>query len=124
MAKRFLRWLLLGGILYFLAKTLQQHWYEVLTLEITQATWALLTMALGVTLLAHIWSGWVWHLILHALGEGRSGRWSTVVYLKTNIAKYLPGNVWHFLGRVRALKTTGADTGTAVVGVVLEPLPP
>ena len=59
---------------------------------------------------------------MHALGEGRSGRWSTVVYLKTNIAKYLPGNVWHFLGRVRALKTTGADTGTAVVGVVLEPL--
>ncbi|MGD1905067.1 MAG: hypothetical protein ACFB0C_03635 [Leptolyngbyaceae cyanobacterium] len=43
-------------------------------------------------------------------------------YLKTNIAKYLPGNVWHFVGRVRALQNQGASTGIAVMGVVLEPL--
>lgn len=122
MVKRILRWFLFGGILFFLAKTLKDHWQEVRSLEITSATWPLLTVALGITLIAHIWSGWVWHLILNTIGQPRDGRWSTVVYLKTNIAKYLPGNVWHFYGRVRALQSTGSSTGAAIVGVVLEPL--
>ncbi|MEM7067106.1 MAG: YbhN family protein [Cyanobacteria bacterium P01_B01_bin.77] len=122
MVKRTLRWLLFGGILFFLAKTLKDHWQEVRDLQITGATVALLTIALGITLIAHIWSGWVWHLILQTIGQPRDGRWSTVVYLKTNIAKYLPGNVWHFYGRVRALQSTGSSTGAAIVGVLLEPL--
>ena len=122
MVKRILRWFLFGGILFFLAKTLKDHWQEVRSLEITSATWPLLTIALGITLIAHIWSGWVWHLILKTIGQPRDGRWSTVVYLKTNIAKYLPGNVWHFYGRVRALQSSGSSTGAAILGVVLEPL--
>ncbi|MEM9806828.1 MAG: YbhN family protein [Cyanobacteria bacterium P01_D01_bin.56] len=122
MVKRFLRWLLFGGILFFLAKTLKDHWQEVRMLQMTGVTWALLTIALGITLIAHIWSGWVWHWILRTIGQPRDGRWSAVVYLKTNIAKYLPGNVWHFYGRVRALQATGSSTGAAIVGVVLEPI--
>ena len=122
MVKRILRWFLFGGILFFLAKTLKDHWQEVRSLEITSATLPLLTIALGITLIAHIWSGWVWHLILKTIGQPRDGRWSTVVYLQTNIAKYLPGNVWHFYGRVRALQSTGSSTGAAIVGVLLEPL--
>ncbi|MBT9315024.1 lysylphosphatidylglycerol synthase transmembrane domain-containing protein [Leptothoe spongobia] len=122
MVKRILRWFLFGGILFFLAKTLKDHWQEVRSLELTNATLPLLTIALGITLIAHIWSGWVWHLILKTIGQPRDGRWSTVVYLKTNIAKYLPGNVWHFYGRVRALQSSGSSTGAAIVGVLLEPL--
>lgn len=122
MVNRILRWFLFGGILFFLAKTLKDHWQEVRALEITGATLALLTVALGITLIAHIWSGWVWHLILKAIGQPRDGRWTTMIYLKTNIAKYLPGNVWHFYGRVRALQSSGSSTGAAIVGVVLEPV--
>lgn len=122
MIKRILRWLLFGGILFFLAKNLKDHWQEVRNLELTSATLSLLTVALGVTLIAHIWSGWVWHLILKTIGQPRDGRWSTAIYLKTNIAKYLPGNVWHFYGRVRALQATGSSTGAAIAGVVLEPI--
>ncbi|MBX2863664.1 MAG: flippase-like domain-containing protein [Leptolyngbyaceae cyanobacterium MAG.088] len=122
MVNRILRWFLFGGIIFFLAKTLKDHWQEVRSLEITGATLALLTIALGITLIAHIWSGWVWHLILKVIGQPRDGRWTTMIYLKTNIAKYLPGNVWHFFGRVRALQSSGASTGAAIVGVVLEPL--
>ena len=122
MVKRILRWFLFGGILFFLAKTLKDHWQEVQTLEVTGATLAMLTIALGITLMAHIWSGWVWHLILRTIGQSHDGRWSTAIYLKTNIAKYLPGNVWHFYGRVRALQASGSSTGAAIVGVLLEPV--
>ncbi|MEA5466919.1 lysylphosphatidylglycerol synthase transmembrane domain-containing protein [Leptothoe sp. PORK10 BA2] len=122
MVKRILRWFLFGGILFFLANTLKDHWQEVRSIELSSGTLPLLTIALGITLIAHIWSGWVWHIILHTIGQPRDGRWSTVVYLKTNIAKYLPGNVWHFYGRVRELQSTGSSTGAAIVGVLLEPV--
>lgn len=120
--KPYLRWLILGLALFFLAQTFMGNWKEVMSIKFTGMTWAGLSVALGVTLLAHIWAGWVWHWILGELGVSIKGIWTTSVYLKTNIVKYLPGNVWHFYGRVRALKTAGASTGTAVVGVLLEPL--
>lgn len=120
--KPYLRWVILGGALFFVAQSLKDHWREVAVIQITALTWACLISALGVTLLAHIWSGWVWHWILQSFDQPLSGTWSVQVYLKTNIAKYLPGNVWHFYGRVRAVQATGAKTGTALLSVVMEPL--
>ncbi len=120
--KPYVRWLALGAALFFLLATLRQHWQAFTAIQITPATWAGLIVALGVTLLAHVWSGWVWHWILQALGIQVRGLWTTAIYLKTNIAKYLPGNVWHFYGRVRALQAAGATTVGATTGVLLEPV--
>jgi glycosyltransferase 2 family protein len=120
--KPFLRWVVLGGTLFFIAAALKTHWQEVVTTQISAASWACLVMALGVTLLAHIWSGWVWHWILQSVNIHQGGVWGVQVYLRTNIAKYLPGNVWHFYGRVRAVQALSVDLGTSVLSVVLEPL--
>ena len=48
--------------------------------------------------------GWVWGWILRELDQPVSVPWSIATYLKTNIAKYLPGNIWQFYGRVVAAK--------------------
>jgi glycosyltransferase 2 family protein len=116
------RWGVVGVAIAFLIHTLHRHWTEVTTIRLEPAGASLLLLALGVTLLAHSWSGWVWGWILQALQLPVGGVWSTLVYLKTNLWKYLPGNVWHFYGRVRALKEIGIDNGPAIVGVVLEPV--
>ena len=44
------------------------------------------------------------------------------VYLITNMGKYLPGNVWHFYGRINALKEAGGSLPIASFTVLLEPL--
>ncbi|NJN76632.1 MAG: UPF0104 family protein [Synechococcaceae cyanobacterium RL_1_2] len=44
------------------------------------------------------------------------------IYLKTNLAKYLPGNIWHFYGRVEAIRKTGAELSLATMIVLIEPL--
>jgi uncharacterized membrane protein YbhN (UPF0104 family) len=44
------------------------------------------------------------------------------VYLKTNVAKYIPGNVWHYYGRVWAVTNAGGSLGAATISVLLEPL--
>lgn len=120
--KPYLRWVILGGTLFFVAKTLKDNWQEVVELEISARTWPVLALALVITLLAHVWSGWVWHWILAMFNQHFGGGWSTRVYLKTNVAKYLPGNVWHFYGRVKALQERDTPTGIAILSVVMEPL--
>lgn len=120
--KPYLRYVILGGTFFFIVKTLKDNWQEVIELEVSAQAWPMLMLALGITLLAHVWSGWVWHWILAMFNQSFGGGWSTRIYLKTNIAKYLPGNVWHFYGRVKALQDRGTPTGTAVLGVVMEPL--
>ncbi|NEP16275.1 MAG: UPF0104 family protein [Leptolyngbya sp. SIO4C1] len=120
--KPYLRWVIVGGTLFFVAKALKDHWQEVAAIELTAASWACLSTALGLTLLAHIWSGWVWGWILAAFGRPLGGIWSVQVYLQTNIAKYLPGNVLHFYGRIRAVQATGTSASKAILSVVMEPL--
>lgn len=120
--KLYVRWFILGVTLFFLGKTFILRWQEIVAVRLNAQGWLLLTAALIVTLLAHIWSGWVWTWILASFNlcwhQGASIR----LYLLTNIAKYLPGNVWHFYGRISALTKIGISVGIATVSVVLEPL--
>ena len=120
--KPLLRWLILGAVLFFLLKTLQSHWQEVASLRLTGAGLACLAIALGITLLAHIFAGFVWAWILKDLSYSVPGSWGARIYLKTNLAKYLPGNVWHFYGRVSATTKIGIPIDAATLSVVLEPL--
>ena len=120
--KPYLRWAILGGTLFFLAKALKEHWQEVIAIRVSGSGWMYLAIALGVTLLAHIWTGWVWSWILREFDQSVAGIWGIQVYLKTNIAKYLPGNVWHFYGRVSAAKAAGIPLTVATLSVLIEPL--
>jgi glycosyltransferase 2 family protein len=120
--KPYLRWLVLGGTLFFLIAALKNNWQEVAAIRIAAWGWVTLAIALGVTLLAHIWSGWVWTWMLEEFNQTVDIPQFVRVYLQTNIAKYLPGNVWHYYGRVTAAKAAGIPTSIAALSVLLEPL--
>ncbi|MBW4656250.1 MAG: YbhN family protein [Kaiparowitsia implicata GSE-PSE-MK54-09C] len=121
-AKSLLQWGVVGGALFFLLKAFGDHWQEVATIRIDAAGWVWVAIALLTTLGAHLWSGWVWSWILRELGHPVPGRWAMQVYLVTNIAKYLPGNVWHFYGRITAAQARSIGVGVAILSVVLEAL--
>lgn len=120
--KPWLRWAILGGTLFFLAKVLKENWQSVTQIQISASGWACLAIALGVTLLAHTFAGWVWSQILQDFHQAVNRGWIIQAYLKTNIAKYLPGNIWHYYGRITAATTAGASVASATVSVLLEPL--
>lgn len=120
--KKIFRWLILGGTLFFLFKALKDNWLGVSSIRINITGWLILVTATGVTLLAHIWAGWIWTLVLRELNQSVSSIEFIQVYLKTNIAKYLPGNVWHYYGRIMAAKNANIPTNIATLSVLLEPL--
>ncbi|MGB8701977.1 MAG: hypothetical protein WCD18_21380 [Thermosynechococcaceae cyanobacterium] len=120
--KPFLSPLLLIAIFVFLGATLYRHWHEMSQVQITATGWACLILATGVTLFAHIWTGWVWGWILQDLGQPISRVWAAQAYLKTNIAKYLPSNLLHLYGRAIAAKQEGAPLVVASLSVLLDTL--
>jgi glycosyltransferase 2 family protein len=120
--KPYLRWVILGGTVFFLVKTFKDNWQEVATIRITSAGWTNLAIAWLLTLLAHVWSGWVWSWILREFNQPFNGAWGVRVYLVTNFAKYLPGNIWHLYGRVRAVQNAGGSGKAATLSVLLESL--
>lgn len=120
--KHYVRYLILGITLFFIAKTLKDSWQQVITIKISQTGFLLIGASLIVTLCAHIWSGWVWCWILREFQQKITNLWGIKVYLITNISKYLPGNIWHFYGRIMAAKSVGINPLIATVSVLLEPL--
>lgn len=117
-----LRWVGLAIAIAYLLRTLSLHWNAISRLQLRPGSWGYLTLALGVTVLAQGWAGWVWSWILQLLGQPVSGLWCVCVYLRTNLWKYLPGNIWHFYGRLAALHTLSIPTGTALAGVIFDPI--
>lgn len=120
--KPYLRWLILGGTLFFLAKTLKDNWQDVAAIQLESSGFLKLFLAFSATLIAHIWAGLVWGSILQSFQQPVQYRWVIPIYLKTNIAKYLPGNVWHYYGRILAVTKAGGSLEAATVSVLLEPL--
>jgi len=120
--KPYLRWLILGGTLFFLVKTLKDNWQDVAAIQVDSRGFLKLFFAFSITLIAHIWAGLVWGSILQSFKQPVQYHWVIPIYLKTNIAKYLPGNVWHYYGRILAVTKAGGSLEAATVSVLLEPL--
>lgn len=119
--KHYLHWLMLGGMLFFFTKALRHHWEEVAAIRIDGGGWANLAIAITVSLLAFAWSGLVWGWTLEEFKQRLNTSWLVKVYLKTHIAKDVPGHVWHYYGRIWSAKQAGVSVDIATLSVVIEP---
>ncbi|WP_255447909.1 hypothetical protein [Picosynechococcus sp. PCC 11901] len=120
--KPYLRWFIVGLTLFFLLATLRNHWQEVTQIRLDRRGWLLVGASILVTTSSHVWSALVWGRILTLfrvpIGYGEA----IALYLRTNMAKYLPGNIWHFYGRMTRIVAVGSPWGVASLAVLLEPL--
>ncbi len=117
-----LRWLIVGITLVFVLNAFRNHWQAVIALDLTPSHLIYSAIALLVTFIAHVWSAIVWAGILRFLQQPAPLLWVLPVYLQTNLAKYIPGNIWHFYGRIRAMQQTGTSLEAATFSTLLEPL--
>lgn len=112
----------MGLTLFFLVTALRNNWQDVAAVRFSRSGWRLLAIAFGCTTVAHVWSAMIWARILRIF-QVQLPFWEAVgIYLRTNLAKYLPGNIWHFYGRMTRVKESGSSWGVASLSVLLEPL--
>ena len=120
--KIYLRWFFFGIALFFIVNTFQSNWGTLITVTLDDQSYYLLILAFFVTLFSHIWSALVWFKLLKVFNHPITQKWGIKVYLTTNIAKYIPGNIGHFYGRILAISQQGVSFRIASFSVLLEPL--
>jgi uncharacterized membrane protein YbhN (UPF0104 family) len=126
------RWVTLASVGFLLAALLA-HGRQLLELQLDGQGWCWLLLGIGVSLLSLVVNGLAWGVVLQWLGHGP--RWAAVVllFLDSNLRKYLPGGIWHLAQRLRALQTASdrqpsapvphpCSGRQAAVAVLLEPL--
>jgi len=111
-----------GGSLLFVLWALVSHGRQVLDLAPDQRGWALLLIGLSLTVAAQWLNGLAWWGLLRWLSLPLPWQEALPLYVRTNLLKYLPGGVWHLVGRLRLLRQRGSSGRQALVAVLLEPL--
>jgi uncharacterized membrane protein YbhN (UPF0104 family) len=61
-----------------------------------------------------------WHLLLRSLGQAPSAQTSMGIYFTAQIAKYLPGNVGHHIGRLYLSRVNGLPAASVGMSMVME----
>ena len=111
-----------GGSLLLVSLALWNHGQEVLALAPNQRGWALLLFGLSLTVLAQWANGLAWWALLRWLQLPLPALPIVLLFVRTNLLKYLPGGVWHQVSRVRLLRERGSGGRRALLAVLLEAL--
>jgi glycosyltransferase 2 family protein len=111
-----------GACVLLLGLALVTHGREVLALAPDRRGWGLLLLGLGFTSVAQWSNALAWWGVLGWLGCAEPMADVLPLYVRTTPIKYLPGGVWHLLGRLRWLQARGRPGRQALAAVVLDPL--
>jgi uncharacterized membrane protein YbhN (UPF0104 family) len=124
-------WVTLASFGFVLAALLA-HGRQLLELSLDGQGWCWLLLGVGISLLSLVVNGLAWGVGLQWLGW--QPRWASLVllFLSSNLRKYLPGGVWHLVARVRALHRADGEAQSpvaaplaipqALMAVLLDPL--
>lgn len=97
--------------------------------DVTQLQWG---MVLGAVLLFQVWyliRGWIWLRLLDQVGKFQQvGKVGNVVpritrlrqWVASELLRYIPGNIWSFVGRYQGAKNIGSETKPAIATIVTE----
>ncbi len=112
----------------FVLAALVSHGRQLLQFSLDPQGWLWLLLGVGLNVLSLVVNGLAWGVILR--WRGLRPRWLEVVmlYVSTNLRKFLPGGIWHLASRVQALRGAEAplaaplSTPQALVVTLLDPL--
>ncbi len=103
-------WVLVAASALFLALVAARHWDELRGVALTGWQWAIMAGLMLVYGAALFLLGLAWHALLLALGaRPHSLAHSVRSHTSAQLAKYVPGNVFHLVGRHMLQRSRGGD---------------
>lgn len=92
--------------------------------ELRRFSWevrpALLLLSVGVLALAFVIGVWIWQLILRRFSIVIRYRTLARIWFLTNVARYIPGKIWQFVGVAQMGGAAGLPRLTAVTSLALQ----
>lgn len=117
---RLLGYVLVAASLVFLALVGAEHARTAFRIASGPASLGALTGAAGLYGLTQVIGGVSWWLLVRGEAESVSPTASVRIVLGSNVAKYLPGNVGHYVGRVALARRMGIAAAPAVATLAIE----
>ena len=99
--------------------TIYKHWMNV-RITLFQADWQLVSAGLILLMLAEPLMALISWVNLHRLEQKFSYFRILSIYFLSQAAKYLPGGIWAFPGRVMAYQAIGVERSASLVSLVRE----
>jgi uncharacterized membrane protein YbhN (UPF0104 family) len=117
----------------FVMAAMVSHGRQLLQLRPDLQGWLWLVVGVGCSLLSLLASGAAWAVILRWLGHPPRGEAAVALHVLTNSRKFLPGGIWHLVGRLQMLRglepaplaaplPEPLATGPALLAVLLDPV--
>ena len=107
--------------LLFIGKSIYGNFDDLANVNINLKELIWLICGIIFSLLSIIINAYAWQQLINSIGCNSKKLNIVKIYLNTNIYKYLPGGVWHFVSRYNALRLK-FSTQKSVESILLEPL--
>lgn len=139
--RRAIGWLLALAILFFLARTLLATWNQIAASDFAlQFNFPLLILSVLLLIPGRSFAVEAWRRILRALGNSISFRFAIYAWFVSNLARFIPGNVFQLAAMMMLTERAGVSklnivlsqtvyavialSVAALYGLTLLPLPP
>ena len=106
---------------FFLGNSIYQNFDALADKTITSKEISWLSFGFVCTISSIILNAYAWKLLIKSIGCESNKLNIIEVFLKTNLFKYLPGGIWHFVSRYKALRLE-FSMQESVESILLEPL--
>ena len=107
--------------LIFLGNSIYSNFEDLAGQAINMRKLIWLSCGIALTFLSIIINAYAWKLLINSIGCNSDNLNVIKIFLNTNIYKYLPGGIWHFVSRYNILRLK-MSTEKAVESILLEPL--
>ncbi len=105
----------------FVGSSISGNFEELANQNITLREVIWLLGGIFFSFLSIIINAYAWKLLINSIGCNSDNLNVIKIFLNTNIYKYLPGGIWHFVSRYNILRLK-MSTEKAVESILLEPL--
>ena len=119
MSKKFLKYIIVVSIIFFLIKSLYSNWNQLSTYN-WKPNLLLLSLSFIFALIHLLAMAWCWRRILIKIGGSLSIRKGLQIYFSSQLGRYIPGKVWVVLGRVSSCNQEGISKIKTTASIVYE----
>jgi glycosyltransferase 2 family protein len=110
--------LLILVAIVFAVLRVRSLWHES-HIELANVDWPAITGSFLLAVTGVLGTGFIWLVILRRLGANVLSRW-TPIFFQAQLAKYIPGTLWQYAGRITLARARGLPTRVVARSLPIE----
>jgi len=119
LVKQLISFIIVGGIFFFLGRYIYLNWVEIKNFE-WNIDYLMLILSLFILCIPFIMMAFGWYMILRILNCMTNPLQCCRIYTISQLARYIPGKIFMFVGRIVLAERMGVKKGISTISVFFE----